>query len=258
MLYMLLFILTVIVITVLSLTVFFNIDKFEVAGNSHYSADEIIAASGMSKGQNMFRLNKFKIIDGLGKSLPYLSDVSIRRKLPATMQITVTESKPFGYILSSDRYYIINEHLKVLEITSEQPEGIPEIIGAALTDTEVGDTVKDENNVEQTLLSLTESMTENFGSENVTSISVENSYEIAFTYENRVSVLVGTIEKIDEKLKLARYVIDENASKENAEIDVTNGKMAYYRSVSPAAAPTEEQEGEKQDSDEQNGEKDES
>lgn len=231
MFYTLLTVFMVIVITVLSLTVFFNINKFDVQGNTHYSADEIIAASGLHTGQNMFRLNKFDIIENLKSSLPYLSDVTIRRKLPSSMQISVAESQPFAYISQQGSFYIIDENLKVLEAATEPQTGIPEIKGLIIESVQTGQQLTAADGAEQTLLKLTQSMKANFGTENVTSVNAESIYELSFVYDGRVTVMLGGAERLDDKLRLTRYVIDENPSKEHAEIDVSSGKKAYYRSV---------------------------
>ena len=65
---------------ILSLTVFFNINSFEVTGNNVYTDAQIIAAAGLEEGDNLFRLNKFKIADKMVVDLPYIGSVNIYRK----------------------------------------------------------------------------------------------------------------------------------------------------------------------------------
>ena len=229
--YTLLTIFMVLIITVLSLTVFFNINKFTVEGNSHYSADEIISASGLETGQNMFRLNKFEIIESLKASLPYLSEVTIRRALPSCIQITVTESQPFAYLNSAGTFYIVDENLKILEADVVPRDDIPEIQGLELEQAQVGQTLTASDGAEQTLLILTQSMKANVDTENVTVINAENLHELSFVYEDRITVTLGGAESMDEKFKLIKYVIDENPSKEHAEINISSDLKAHYRSI---------------------------
>lgn len=259
MFYTLLTVFMVVVITVLSLTVFFNITEFEVEGNARYGTEEIIAASGLQTGQNMFRLNKFKIIENLKKQLPYLLEVSIRRELPSAIKIAVTESQPFVCVYTGGSYYITDENLKVLEITSQPQEGIPEIKGFAPDSAQPGDVLAAEDGSDKTVLRLTQSMKANFGTENVSEITAESIYEFGFVYEGRVKVMLGGIDRIDEKLRLVRHVIDDNQSKEHAEIDVSSGVRAYYRSVDAqdGQEKTEENGKETEENDEQPAENDE-
>ena len=42
-------------------TVFFQVETIAVTGNSRYTQDEIIAASGVQVGDNLFRMNKKQI-----------------------------------------------------------------------------------------------------------------------------------------------------------------------------------------------------
>ena len=229
--YTLLTVFFVILITVLSLTVFFNISDIAVTGNSRYTSEEIISASGMQVGQNLFRLNKFKVIERLHEKMPYLSEVTIDRHLPVGIEIIVTESTPYLAVSDGGSYLILDENLKVLEQTQTAPEDLPIVTDLALTNTEVGTVLTADSGADLRLAALTVSLKENIGDTAVTAIDVSTSYEVTFEYMGRITVNVGTVENIDKKLKLVKYVIDENKSQENAQIDVSSGTRAYYRSV---------------------------
>ena len=71
--------------------VFFKVDTIHVEGNERYTADQIVEAAGVRRGDNMYLLNKFKMIDQIKEKLTYVDDVTIRRKLPNTLNITVDE-----------------------------------------------------------------------------------------------------------------------------------------------------------------------
>lgn len=233
--YTLLTVFFVILITVLSLTVFFNINDIAVTGNAHYSTSQIVAASGLTKGQNLFRMNKFKIIDTLYQKLPYLSEVSIDRHLPVGIEIIVTEAKPYLLVKDGDSFLVLDENLKVLEKTTEQPADLPVVEDIAILSSNVGAVLTADGGADTRLLALTKSLKENLGDNCVTAINIQTSYEVTFEYMDRITVNVGTVENIDNKLKLVKYVIDENRSQEDAEIDVTSGTRAYYRSVDKLA-----------------------
>ena len=68
--------------------VFFRVDTINVQGNSRYTQEEIVAASGIEQGDNMFLINKFQVIDQMISQLTYLDDVTIRRGLPSTLNVT--------------------------------------------------------------------------------------------------------------------------------------------------------------------------
>lgn len=230
--YTLLMVFFVLIITILSLTVFFNISDIAVTGNSHYTQDQIISASGLKPGQNLFKLNKFKIIERMKTTLPYLDEVRIDRHLPVGIEIVVDETSEFMYIQSDGKYYILDEKLKVLDIREDAPEDLPEVKGITSNSAGKGDTLSAENSEDKRLAALTVSIKDNIGDGCITSIDITTAYDISFEYMGRLTVKVGSVEGIDNKLQLVKHVIDENRSNEEAEIDVTSGNRAYYRSVS--------------------------
>lgn len=72
-------------------TVFFQVETIAVTGNSRYTQEEIIAASGVQVGDNLFRMNKKQISQQILHQLPYVESVSILRGLPSTLTFQVTE-----------------------------------------------------------------------------------------------------------------------------------------------------------------------
>ena len=72
-------------------TVFFRVEQVTVSGNQRYTQEEIIAASGIQLGDNLYSLNKVRIDQNIRTTLPYIGELTINRALPSTIQITVTE-----------------------------------------------------------------------------------------------------------------------------------------------------------------------
>lgn len=72
-------------------TVFFQVETIAVTGNSRYTQEEIVAASGVQVGDNLFRMSKKQISEQILHQLPYVESVSILRGLPSTITFQVTE-----------------------------------------------------------------------------------------------------------------------------------------------------------------------
>lgn len=83
--------LAVVVALTMGATVFFQVETLAVSGNSRYTEEEIIQATGIQTGDNLFRMNKFQIKQQVLQKLPYVEDLLIRRGLPSTIVIHVTE-----------------------------------------------------------------------------------------------------------------------------------------------------------------------
>ena len=229
----LLVVLSIVVVAVLSLTVFFNIDSIKVEGVSHYSESEIITVSGLEKGQNLFRLNKFKILKKIKSQLPYVEEVTIRRNFLGKigLVITVEETEPYMYVRDGRGYCLVDHNLKVLETVENKPENIASITGVKAENAKPGKQLTCKDGVEKHLLQLTPILHEHLGEGNVTEINITAVYDIRFVYEDRVTVMLGTLENIDQKVQLVQHVLDENSKSEHAEIDVSSGDTAFYKAV---------------------------
>ena len=83
-------------------TVFFRVESVVISGNERYSQEEIIAASGIQVGDNLYGLNKVRIDQNIRTSLPYIGDLTINRALPNTIVITVTEWNAVARIAAPD------------------------------------------------------------------------------------------------------------------------------------------------------------
>lgn len=90
-LFKLLCVVGVLVAMTVGATVFFRVEQVTVTGSKRYTREEIIAASGIQLGDNLYSLNKVRIDQNIRKSLPYIGDLTINRSLPSTILITVTE-----------------------------------------------------------------------------------------------------------------------------------------------------------------------
>lgn len=72
-------------------TVFFQVETIAVVGSSRYTPEEVIAASGVAVGDNLFRMNKNQVSQRIRQQLPYIGDVAVQRGLPSTLTFTVKE-----------------------------------------------------------------------------------------------------------------------------------------------------------------------
>ena len=90
-LFRILFVLALVVALTFGVTVFFQIETVKVEGNVRYTPEDVISASGLQVGDNLYRFNKNHISTQILQSLPYIEGVSINRRPPSTIIITVSE-----------------------------------------------------------------------------------------------------------------------------------------------------------------------
>ena len=138
-LYKLLSILLILAAIVLGCVVFFRVNTMLVEGNSRYTAEEVIAASGVQQGDNLFALNKSHMISQILTRLPYVDDLSIQRKLPDTLVFYVTESVPVAWVESGGTCWLLDHRCKILEAgDSSLTENLPQVMGLTPLDPSVG------------------------------------------------------------------------------------------------------------------------
>lgn len=116
----------VLAIVILSFTLFtvqnVQIDMRTSSENS-YTADEVLSASGLNKGQNIIFLNKDEVTDKLEQAYPYIEVINVETKFPHTLVFHLAERVGFYAIKSGDNFLKLDKDLKVLEIC-ESADGL--------------------------------------------------------------------------------------------------------------------------------------
>lgn len=193
---------------VLSLTVLFPISDFRVEGETSYSTAEIIAAFGHETGENIFRFRISSTEEEMALKLPYLETLKVRRRLPGTVVFIVTPAQETYYALLEDTGVVLSQDMKVLRLCAERPAGLCLFEGITASDYTVGKTITFANEETQQTVKALLSAFEEAGLENVTGIDVSNAIEIAFTYDSRVRVNLGTVSELAYKVVFAKEVLN--------------------------------------------------
>lgn len=111
------------VAVVAALTMFFKVDQVEVAGNSRYRTEDVIAATGVEQGDNLILLDRYGISQKLCRELPYINDVRINPKFPDTLLVEVTEAHASASIQGAGGWWLIDAGgepgIKLLELVEE-------------------------------------------------------------------------------------------------------------------------------------------
>ena len=262
--YIILAIIVLILGIFLSFSLFYNANRIEVRGYSIYETDEIIAASGISKGDNMVSMKFDSIEEKITSALPYIGSVDFKRSFPDKLIITVHEIGISAAFETTDGYVLVNDKAKVLgqvasieevlanaelvggaklsndteetetEVTSfvVESEKIIIVTGAEITKSEFGKEI--ELKKENAVASYQKIMT--FFSENeisgITSINLKDPHNITFMYEDRIIIKIGSVLNLtDKKMAAAAAIIkdqDSVGTNQEGTIDLTVSDKKYY------------------------------
>ena len=199
----------------------------EIAG---YSADSILQRMGVQLEENIFSFEPGEKAAVLEQNFPLLGSIKVIRDYPNTVVVQVTEAVPAYAVQNGSKWLVISDKWKILSEESTQPEGLCTLYGGKLQDTTPGQGFRFVDDVDAASASGSEaaesesavstetarmealrtlvSKLEEYGlSQDMTRLEVADTEQLAFLYQDRISVLLGTLNDLDYKLDRARYVL---------------------------------------------------
>ena len=213
-------------------TIFFQVSKINVTGDTRYTSEQLIKSTGVKQGDNMFFLDTEQIAADLKDEYPYLDTVKLRRKLPSTLQIEVSDRTAVLSIEQNGKYLILDMSGKVLEKTKSAAKGTAKVTGVPMKGLHVGDTVdKDKYGKAASVMKLLE-LTDQYGmKKHIKTIDVEKAYDVRVTYDKKYTILLGALEEsnLEHKIQFLKAILKEPSLPESGVIDLTDEKEARYR-----------------------------
>lgn len=197
----LLILLTVCSVTLvtLSLTVFFNIEKISVSGNTKYSTEQIIDTAQVLRGDNLFLVDTDRITVDIQQKLPFIVGVTIKRTFPNELKISVKETTEKICVVKDNEYYSADYSGKIIQKYEEKPEGLMIVRVSPKTELTVGHKVIFDTEREEELFDLFFDKVEANGWQ-VDAINISDPYDSYFKFENRIIVKLGSSSYFEEKV----------------------------------------------------------
>lgn len=222
----------------LTVTMLFKINTLEVAVDGEvvqevggYSSAEILQALGVHAEENIFSFDPAEKAAALEKQFPLLENIQVERDYPNTVVVRTNAATAVYAMQTSGGWLSLSAGLKILDKDSAQPDLII-LCGGEPVSTTPGTQLEFETGpsgpssgsaasdsaasseagppTDKRLESLNTLLTALDSSElgaDVTRIEFEDPEQMAFLYQGRISVLLGTLNELDYKLRLAKYVL---------------------------------------------------
>ena len=112
--YVIIALVLIVIVGLVCVITFFGLKSIEVRGNSRYSSEEILEASGLDTTKNLFSIDFDEVEAAIRRACPYVSHISFERVLPSTLVITVNEDVP-GYCTEiHGDWFLLSEDLRVI------------------------------------------------------------------------------------------------------------------------------------------------
>ena len=215
---------------VISIFVFFKIGEIQVIGSEAYTAAQVIEASGIEPGDNLFAPTAANLQKKFDTSLPYIRSVTLKHQLPDILIITVKETTAqFAFKNTegeTEEYILTDEDLKLLEHTDKPPAGAAIVEGAAIVPAELGEKAEFEEAEKGEIVKNIKKVFSDNGLENVTLIDMSSIVDISVVYEDAITVQIGQTNELDYKCKLAAKSIEDALAENKRAKGTVNVKQA--------------------------------
>lgn len=219
-----------------ALTIFFKAETVTVEGNLRYTQDEILAASGIETGDNLFLLNKVAAAQRIYRALPYVESVSIRRGLPSSLFITVTECRAAAAVGDgAGGYWFISTKGKLLEQSGVRPEGLTLVQGAAAQEGVSGGALRFEDEALCTaLLTLLDAAQQQGVLAGLGRVDLSDATRLRFSYLNRFTVELPWDSDYSRRLRYLLRTVEELEDNQTGVINLmVDGKSSYIPGDAP-------------------------
>lgn len=194
----------------------FNIKEIYVNNNNQIATETIVSLSQLQVGQNLFRFNKNKVEKEI-KTNPYVESVSVKRKLPNKIEITIEERNRNYNVEFLNGYAYINNQGYILEI-SEQKLDLPVIIGISTEQEQIveGNRLNAEDLGKlETVIQIMNICKDYDLDKKVTTIDITNKSDyIIYMEEEKKTIHLGDESNLSNKMLYVPAILQENQGKE--------------------------------------------
>ena len=209
---------------VLSLTVLFKTENIVVSGTDVYSAKDIIDASGLILGDNIFTAPKGRASDRIEKKFTDIEEAKVTFSIPDTIKIHITMAKPAYVIEGTAGYYLVSDMGKVLSVSATDDEAeVPLIEGVSAQSRVPGEYVEYQDDIATTSLQEMFRAFRELECEKITIVNVETTkggtLKFRYVYDDRIVVYLGTPDNLSYKIHAADTILKEK-------IDVNDSSVA--------------------------------
>lgn len=185
---------------------FFTLSEIKLSGAKYLTEEDIMKIGDIYIGEPLFELETDVVQNRLSNDLR-IEEVTVRRHLPHTLEVTIKERRPIATIQCDYGYLDLDHNGTVLDSYKELKDmKIPVIKGAAVRDLYIGDQIDEETikGLLKFLQLLKEDTLDRLSEIEI----VEQDYVIMYSAtEQPVQIRIGKLERLEEKAHLTEDFI---------------------------------------------------
>ncbi len=212
------------------MSIFFRVSNVEVQGNVYYTAQEIQDAAGIVDGDNLFFINRFRVVSRIFARLPYIEDVEIKRYLPNKVVLSVSECMSLGYVTVGGEAWVVDRSCRILtKATDMERQTLIEIRGITPQTTEIGkvfETGSDDAGKLEYLCDILDQIQERGLYGDITYLDMTNVNSPSFSYLGRFTVQLGGSGDTEYRFSKLLSAVSQLTENDRGTIDVSGDGAA--------------------------------
>ncbi len=224
--------LLVCVAVVFGMGVFFRVQTIDVEGMEEYTPEQIIEASGIDIGDNLFFINRAAASTRIYSRLPRVETADVEPHLPNRLTIHVKESYALAYVECQGVYWVVTGNCKLLQTaTPDEVAGLIHVLNLSPQAPEAGKamTVAEDDSLKlaylQQLLGAFEEL--NMAGD-VDQLDMSNPANPTFQYLGRFTVRMGSNDNTDYKLRMLLSGVPQLGETEIGTINLSDGVTVRF------------------------------
>lgn len=171
-----------------------SVRDVKLTGAQHTTAEEVAAAAGLGSDDNLLLLSADEVVDA-ARTLPWVADAEVERRLPGTVKVKVVERKPALVVSLGAARWTIDAHGHVLQTGQSEP-GLPVVGGIEVGAIKPG--VDLDAPVMREVLATWRSLPRKLAAD-VQAIFAPTLERISFTLVDGTQIRYGAAERLDAK-----------------------------------------------------------
>lgn len=196
----------------LCIFVFFKVGEVRLTGGASYREEDILRVCGINEGDNLVLLTTKEREAELEYRFPYIERAKIKKHIPSTIEVEITEAVPYFSVHSDAGYLYVSRAGKILEMAQEPYPGSAVVLGCTPEGAAVSTQIRFAEEAAGEVFGELGRQLEANDVSGITSIDMSNQYDITMTYDERIVFNFGNTNSMKEKMEFGLKMLSQMLS----------------------------------------------
>lgn len=190
------------------LDVIFSVNDIYVVSNELYDKEELVNASGITKGENLLFLDTSKAESKICKNLAYVESAKVTKKFLSKVEIEAQIARARFLVSVEDSYLVLSKNHKFLEKKDQPSQEAPSIVGLEFSISEESKEISYKDPEMKEIIDLILNSVEKNHLLNVRQIDLSDKNNIKINFDDRVNIVLGNKNDMDYKILTAHELVN--------------------------------------------------